>query len=62
MFGAWLSDVYAATREAWGLSDEDLAGIAAAGVDASFAPHTIRRELHEQIRAWLTGPSDAAPA
>ena len=26
MFGGWLSDVYAAARDAWALADEDLDG------------------------------------
>ena len=37
MFGGWLTEVYAAARDAWHLDDEDLAAIAGAAVDASFA-------------------------
>ena len=58
MFDAWLADVYAAARDAWGLADEELAGIAAAGVEASFAPEAMRRDLLGGIRRWLDAPED----
>lgn len=53
MFGAWLADVYERARATWGLSDEDLAAISRAGVDASFADAATKRELSREIDAWL---------
>jgi adenosine deaminase len=53
MFGAWLSDVYAAAREAWGLTDEDLGELAATATRASFAEDDVQRELLAAIDAWL---------
>ena len=61
MFGGWLTEVYAAARDAWYLDDDDLAAIARAAVDASFAEEPMRRELRQAIDAWLTDPV-AAPA
>ena len=64
MFGGWLTDVYAAAREAWTLDDDDLATIARTAVDASFADEGIREDLRRAIEAWLAAPvaSPAAPA
>ena len=56
LFGGWLTEVYAAARDAWSLSDEDLAGIARAAVDASFAESRVRDELAAGIDAWLAAP------
>jgi adenosine deaminase len=60
MFGGWLTDVYAAARDAWALSDDELAGFAKAAVDASFAEDERKAALREQIDAWLAAP--VAPA
>ena len=64
MFGGWLTEVYAAARDAWNLHDEDLAAIAGAAVDASFADEGRRAELHTAIEGWLGAPvaSPASPA
>jgi adenosine deaminase len=64
MFGGWLTDVYAAAREAWGLDDGQLAAIARTAVDASFADDTLRSALRREIDGWLAAPvaSPAAPA
>ena len=57
MFGAWLGDVFEQARAAWGLTDAELARIAAAGVEASFAPDAIKRELLDGIQEWLEAPA-----
>ena len=64
MFGGWLTEVYAAARDAWNLEDEDLASIACAAVDASFAADAQRAELRGGIERWLGAPvaSPASPA
>ena len=64
MFGGWLTDVYAAAREAWALDDADLATIARTAVDASFADEAIREDLRRAIEAWLAASvaSPTAPA
>ena len=64
MFGGWLTEVYAAARDAWNLDDEDLASIAGAAVDASFAEDTRRAGLRNAIERWLVAPvaSPASPA
>ena len=53
MFGGWLSDVYAAAAAAWNLGDDDLAALARAAVDVSFADDTIKATLRTSIAAWL---------
>jgi len=53
--GRTLSTEYAAVRDAFGCTDDDLARFARAAVDASFAPPTTRARLHEDITAWLSG-------
>lgn len=64
LFGGWLTDVYTAARDAWRLTDEDLAEIARAAVDASFAEQPVCDELTAGIDAWLGAPvaSPQAPA
>lgn len=64
LFGGWLTDVYTAARDAWRLTDEDLAEIARAAVDASFAEQPVCDELTAGIDAWLASPVAAprAPA
>ena len=59
MFGAWLDAVYEAARSAWGLLDEELAALAVAGVDASFADEDTRAAIRAGIDAWLAAPEDA---
>ena len=53
MFGAWLTDVYAAARAAWGMGDATLAGLARASVEASFADDATKKDLLGGIDAWL---------
>jgi adenosine deaminase len=56
MFGGWLTDVYAAARDAWALSDVDLAHLARTAVDVSFAEEGRKAALHEEIDVWLAAP------
>jgi adenosine deaminase len=51
--GRALSAEYAAVRSAFGATDAELAAFAAAAVDASYAPPTLKTELHADIAAWL---------
>jgi adenosine deaminase len=60
MFGGWLTDVFAAARDAWGLTDEDVASIAQAAVDVSFADATTKAELTRGIAGWLATDATAA--
>jgi adenosine deaminase len=53
MFGAWIDTVYEAARTTWGLGDDELAALARAGVDASFADEGIKATLRTGIDAWL---------
>jgi adenosine deaminase len=53
MFGAWLADVFERVRDAWGLSDEELAEIARVGVRSSFADDHVKDDLQAGIDAWL---------
>jgi adenosine deaminase len=63
MFGGWISDVYAAAQEAWGLTDADLADLAATAVRVSFADQPTKASLLADIDAWLVGspPEPALP-
>jgi adenosine deaminase len=54
--GGWLTPVYEAAREAWGLTDHELAGIARTGVEVSFADEERKTDLQRGIDAWLTDP------
>jgi adenosine deaminase len=60
MFGGWLSDVFAAARDVWALTDDDLASIAQAAVDVSFAGETIKADLTGGIASWLATDATAA--
>jgi adenosine deaminase len=59
MFGGWVDDVYDAARTTWGFTDGELAELARAAVDASFADDAIKTDLRSSIDAWLASP-DAA--
>lgn len=58
MFGTWLGGVYGAARQAWGLPDEDLAKIAGAGIEASFADGSTKRSMLRGVADWLAAPAD----
>jgi adenosine deaminase len=53
MFGGWLSDVYEAARDAWALTDADVAAIARTSVDASFADDALKAGVRAGIDEWL---------
>ncbi|GAA0232561.1 adenosine deaminase [Cryptosporangium japonicum] len=53
--GATLSGEYARVREVLGASDGELAGLALAGVEASFAPVVVKERLRAGIAGWLAG-------
>lgn len=55
--GTSLGQEYARVRDAFDYDDAALAGLALAGVDASFAPASVKARLHEQIDDWLRLPS-----
>lgn len=52
--GVCLADEYGLVRDAFGLSDGELAGLARAGVDASFAPDDVRDRLRSELRKWAS--------
>lgn len=54
MTGRSLSAEYAAARDTFALPDPVLAAMARAGVDASFAPEPVKRQLRIGIEAWST--------
>jgi aminodeoxyfutalosine deaminase len=59
MFGdAWLGDVYQRAREAWNLTDADLAGIATTAVRCSFADDETKDDIARDIQDWLAAPDD----
>ena len=60
MFDAWLTDVYVAARDAWQLTDAELADLARAAVAASFADDDVKSTVRTGIDAWLAAP--VAPA
>ncbi|MBI3647920.1 MAG: adenosine deaminase [Actinobacteria bacterium] len=53
MFGSWVADEYRVAREEFGLSDEELAEVARAGVRASFADEALKTQVLAGIDAWL---------
>ena len=58
-FEAGLLDEYELCRDRLGLSDEALAGIAHASVDASGAPDALKASARAGIDAWLSTPPAA---
>jgi adenosine deaminase len=57
IIGTTLTGEYERVRDAFGCTDDDLADLARAGVDASFAPADTRARLHRGIDAWLAAPA-----
>ncbi|MFB9320471.1 adenosine deaminase [Cryptosporangium minutisporangium] len=53
--GSTLTGEYSAVRDTFGASDAELAGLARAGVDASFAPAATKERLRAGIAEWLAG-------
>jgi len=62
MFGAWLTEVYVAAREAWDLDDATLAELTRTAARSSFADPATRTDLLAGIDTWLAGDEDGAPA
>ncbi len=56
LFGSRLTDQYVLARDALGLDDAALAGLAAMSVRASTAPEPVRARLLAGIEAWLAAP------
>ncbi|NUW38772.1 adenosine deaminase [Nonomuraea rhodomycinica] len=50
-----LAEEYGRLREVFGFGDEELAGLARASVEASFAPEEVKARLRAGVDAWLTG-------
>ena len=53
MTGAGLAEEYRQLRDTFGYSDAVIAGIASAGVRASFAPAGVKAQLQARVDAWL---------
>lgn len=62
LFGAGLLEQYETARRVHGFSDRELAGLAAASVEAAAAPADLRRRLLAGIDAWLAAPAPAPGA
>jgi adenosine deaminase len=56
MINTTLTEEYGKVRDAFGYRDEEMAGFAVNGVNASFAPETLKREVRTEISEWLSGP------
>ncbi len=54
LFGTSLGEEYSRARREFGLSDDELAGIAGTSVDAAAAPANIKAAAREAIAAWLS--------
>ncbi|MEV4473639.1 adenosine deaminase [Nonomuraea sp. NPDC049504] len=52
-----LADEYARLRDVHGFTDADLAALARAGIDASFAPGPLKSALRAGVDAWLEQPA-----
>ncbi|MGW0198660.1 adenosine deaminase [Nonomuraea sp. NPDC003201] len=48
-----LADEYARLRDVFGYGDADLADLARASIDASFAPEPVKARLRAEVDAWL---------
>ena len=53
MFGSPLADEYERACQQFGLDEANLAAIARAGVDASFAPAALKTDIAGAVRHWL---------
>ncbi|NBE92736.1 adenosine deaminase [Nonomuraea sp. KC401] len=49
-----LAGEYAGLRDTFGCTDDDLAGLARASIDASFAPDAVKAELKAGVETWAT--------
>jgi adenosine deaminase len=57
LFGVGLSGQYEICRTALGLTDEDLASLAASGIQASAAPSEVKTRLLAEVATWLANGS-----
>jgi adenosine deaminase len=48
-----LADEYARLRDVFGYGDADLADLARASIEASFAPEPVKARLRAEVEAWL---------
>jgi adenosine deaminase len=68
LFGAGLAGQYAICRDVLGLTDAELAGLAAASIRHSAAPRHVKDELRDGVERWLrdgsprSGTASSAPA
>ncbi len=53
LFGSRLVDQYVSARVDHGMSDAELADLARASVDGSFAPARVKQEILAEVDAWL---------
>lgn len=60
MFSSRLGDEYARLRRVFGLTDEEIAELARAGVRASFADGSMKASLERDIDDWLSAGSGRA--
>ncbi len=56
LFGVSLAGQYTICRDALGLTDEDLASLAASSIQSSAAPPELKTRLQSEVATWLTGP------
>ena len=61
LFGSRLTAQYEIARDAHGLSDDELAGLARMSVEGSAVPQALGARLLAGIDAWLAAPDPAAP-
>lgn len=57
LFGVGLADQYEILRTSLGLTDEELASLAASGIQASAAPADVKTRLLAEVATWLTNGS-----
>ena len=60
LFGSRLTAQYEIARDAHGLSDDELAGLARMSVEGSAVPQALGARLLAGIDAWLAAPDPAA--
>jgi adenosine deaminase len=61
LFGQRLTAQYRLARQAHGLSDDELAGLARMSVRGSAAPAEVKARLLADIDTWLTSPGGRSP-
>ena len=60
LFRSRLVEQYAQARDAFGLSDRELAGLARQSIEASLAPSSFKLRWFARIEEWLAAPPAAA--